>query len=64
MNTSLILIQNEIAQIKNENQFIMQSMVRIHKRAETLQKQHFENHKKLDELQKAKSLLTADKNPR
>jgi len=63
MNTSLILIQNEIAQLKNENKFIMQSMERIHKRAETLSKQYTDNHAKLDELQKARSLLTENKNP-
>lgn len=64
MNTSLILIQNEIAQLKNENQFIMQSMDRIHKRAASLHKQHAKNHDKLDELIKARGLLIADKNPR
>lgn len=64
MNTSLILIQKEIAQLKNENQFIMQSMERIHKRAENLHKQHAKNHEKLDELIKARELLTENKNPR
>lgn len=64
MNTSLILIQKEIAQLKNENQFIMQSMERIHKRAESLKNQHAKNHEKLDELIKARELLTANKNPR
>lgn len=64
MNTSLILIQKEIAQLKNENKFIMQSMERLHKRAFNLQKQHADNHTKLDELIKARDLLTADKNPR